>query len=229
MNINKSIQTLKSMKAGINPKYRAYADEVIGLFKDRKIEKTKEAEALLIKLGSRGKAPQSAITAITEKHRKAEPATGKLTRPQEQTFFVKGVIRSSIVYEQRLKKTGAIKEREYENPDEIYVQKIEILDVHVNREIYQPQQYRYLGAERNYNVKKDENYIKYYKAWNASFEYKGFNLDMNNDIAYECVPSALYNTYGIKKENSYDYLHSIHKGGLNYVKSCLNKNDKYVY
>ncbi len=37
MNINKSIQTLKSMKAGINPKYRAYADEVIGLFKDRKI------------------------------------------------------------------------------------------------------------------------------------------------------------------------------------------------
>ena len=112
---------------------------------------------------------------------------------------------------------------------EIYVQKIEILDVHVNREIYQPQQYRYLGAERNYNVKKDENYIKYYKAWNASFEYKGFNLDMNNDIAYECVPSALYNTYGIKKENSYDYLHSIHKGGLNYVKSCLNKNDKYDY
>ena len=52
---------------------------------------------------------------------------------------------------------------------------------------------------------------------------------MNNDIAYECVPSALYNTYGIKKENSYDYLHSIHKGGLNYVKSCLNKNDKYDY
>jgi hypothetical protein len=112
---------------------------------------------------------------------------------------------------------------------EIYVYKIEILDVHVNREIYQPKQYRYLGAENYYDKKKDESYIKYFKAWNATFEYKGFNLDMNNDIAYECVPSALYNTYGIKKENSYDYLHSIHKGGLNYVKSCLNKNDKYDY
>ena len=103
MNINRSIQTLKSMKAGINPKYRAYADEVIGLFKDRKIEKTKEAEALLVKLGSRGEAPQSAIAAITEKYRKAEPATGKLTRPQEQTFFVKGIIKSTIVYEQKFK------------------------------------------------------------------------------------------------------------------------------
>ncbi len=34
---------------------------------------------------------------------------------------------------------------------EIYVYKIEILDVHVNREIYQPRQYRYLGAENNYD------------------------------------------------------------------------------
>ena len=39
--------------------------------------------------------------------------------------------------------------------------------------------------------KKDESYIKYFKAWNATFEYKGFNLDMNNDIALN-VSQVLY-------------------------------------
>ena len=80
-----------------------------------------------------------------------------------------------------------------------YTHKIKILDVHVNKEIYQPKQYRYLGGLNRYDVKKDKEYIQYYKAWNASFNYKGFNLDMNNDVEYECVPSALFNTYGIKK------------------------------
>jgi len=37
MNINKKVKELKSYKAQINPKYRAYADKVIGLFADRKI------------------------------------------------------------------------------------------------------------------------------------------------------------------------------------------------
>ena len=78
-----------------------------------------------------------------------------------------------------------------------YTYKIEILDVHVNKEIYQPKQYRYLGGIRRYNInKKHYNYIEYFKAWNASFNYKGFNLDMNNDIAFECVPNALFKTYG---------------------------------
>ena len=104
-----------------------------------------------------------------------------------------------------------------------YVHKIKILDVHVNKEIYQPKQYRYLGAVHKYDIEKSKNYIKYFKAWNAAFEYKGFNLDMNNDIEYECVPSALYNTYGIKKEKSYEYLHVIQKGGLDYIKSFLKK------
>ena len=26
----------------------------------------------------------------------------------------------------------------------------------------------------------------YFKAWKATFNYKGFDLDMNNDVEYEC-------------------------------------------
>ena len=55
--------------------------------------------------------------------------------------------------------------------------------------------------------------------------YKGFNLDMNNDIEFECVPNALFKTYGTKKETSNQYLHSVHKGGLEYVKNVLNRNN----
>ena len=107
--------------------------------------------------------------------------------------------------------------------DHPYTHKIEILDVHVNKEIYQPKQYRYEGGLRR-ETKKSVEYIQYFKAWNASFEYKGFNLDMNNDIEFECVPNALFKMYGTKKENSYEYLSCVCKGGLEYVKSCLNKN-----
>ena len=106
--------------------------------------------------------------------------------------------------------------------DNAYTHKIKILDVHVNKEVYQPKQYRYLGAIKNgsyYNIGGSSgSYIKYFKAWNATFNYKGFNLDMNNDIEFECVPNALFKTYGTKKETSNQYLHSVHKGGLDYVK-----------
>jgi hypothetical protein len=106
---------------------------------------------------------------------------------------------------------------------EPYTHKIKILDVHVNREIYQPKQYRYLGGVIRIDRKKKQEYIQYFKAWNASFDYKGFNLDMNNDIAFECVPNALFKTYGTKKEVSNQYLHSVHKGGLDYVKKFKQK------
>jgi hypothetical protein len=117
---------------------------------------------------------------------------------------------------------------------EPYTHKIKILDVHVNKEIYQPKQYRYLGgvirtkySKPNDNgVRNFKEYIQYFKAWNASFNYKGFNLDMNNDIEFECVPNALFKTYGTKKEVSNQYLHSVHKGGLDYVKKFLNRNNK---
>ena len=109
-----------------------------------------------------------------------------------------------------------------------YTHKIKILDVHVNKEIYQPKQYRYLGGiHRTKYYKKNgyNDYIQYFKAWNATFTYKGFNLDMNNDIKFECVPNALFKTYGTKKEISNQYLHSVHKGGLDYVKNVLNRNN----
>ena len=44
MNIDKSVKLFKSVIPTINQKYRPYADQVINLYKDRKIEKTKEAE-----------------------------------------------------------------------------------------------------------------------------------------------------------------------------------------
>ena len=114
MNINKSIKEFKSAIPTINQKYRPYAEQVINLFKDRKIEKRKEAEKLLEQLSSRGKGPQSAIKKITDKYSKAESAIGKLTRPTTQTYFVSGMTQSTITYEQKLKKAGTIKARSYD-------------------------------------------------------------------------------------------------------------------
>ena len=48
-----------------------------------------------------------------------------------------------------------------------YTYKVKILDVHVNKEIYQPKQYRYLGGIIRYSEKTHNGYIKYFKAWNA--------------------------------------------------------------
>ncbi len=48
---------------------------------------------------------------------------------------------------------------------------------------------------------------------------------MNNDVEFECVPNAWFKTYGTKKEISNQYLHSVHKGGLDYVKITLNRNN----
>ncbi len=42
---------------------------------------------------------------------------------------------------------------------------------------------------------------------------------MNNDVPFECVPSAWFNTYGNKKDNSCEYLPSVYHGGLPYVKT----------
>ena len=69
MNLNKSIKEFKSVIPSINQKYRPYAEQVINLFKDRKIEKRIEAEKLLDQLSSRGKGPQSAIKKITDKYK----------------------------------------------------------------------------------------------------------------------------------------------------------------
>ena len=85
--IKNAIKQFKSVIPAINEKYRPHAEQVIKLFAERKIEKTKEAEKLLNQLSSRGMAPQTAIKKITEKYSKQETATGKLTRPKFETFF----------------------------------------------------------------------------------------------------------------------------------------------
>jgi hypothetical protein len=64
MSINKAIKELTALKPSKTNKYRPYADQVLNLFKDRKIEKFKEAEKLLEQLASRGKAPQAAIKSL---------------------------------------------------------------------------------------------------------------------------------------------------------------------
>ena len=69
-------------------------------------------------------APQTAIKKITEKYSKQETATGKLTRPKFETFFVSGIIKSSETYKNKLKKTGSIKEQTYNLPDEPFAVKI---------------------------------------------------------------------------------------------------------
>ena len=66
MNIKSAVKELKFQSIAVNAKYRPYADQVLNLFKDRKIEKTKEAMKLLEQLASRGKGPQAAITKINE-------------------------------------------------------------------------------------------------------------------------------------------------------------------
>jgi len=114
MSINKAIKELTALKPSKTNKYRAYADQVLDLFKDRKIEKRKEAEKLLEQLASRGKGPQSAINKINEKYSKAESATGKLDRRELREYFVSGTTHHIITYEQKLKKAGTIKARSYE-------------------------------------------------------------------------------------------------------------------
>ena len=114
MNLNKAIKELKFQTIGMNQKYRPYADQVLNLFKDRKIEKRKEAEKLLDQLASRGKAPQAAINKLNEKYSKAESATGKLDRRELKTYFVSGVATRTITYQQQMKKTGTIKPKSFD-------------------------------------------------------------------------------------------------------------------
>ena len=114
MNLNKAIKELKFQTIGMNQKYRPYADQVLNLFKDRKIEKRKEAEKLLDQLASRGKAPQSAIKKLNEKYSKAESAPGKLDRRELKTYFVSGVATRTITYQQQMKKTGTIKPKSFD-------------------------------------------------------------------------------------------------------------------
>ena len=150
--MNKITKAIKLFKSVIQPtiaeKYQPYATQVISLFADRKIEKTKEAEKLLMQLSSRGLAPQSAIKQITEKYSKKESVIGKLSRPTPskiKTFFVSGIIKTIDIYKNKMKNTGTIKEKIYQLPDEPFVIPIKAK----NR----------AEAEEKYHAKAGEHFI----------------------------------------------------------------------
>ncbi len=68
-------------------------------------------------------------------------------------------------------------------------------------------------------------YIKYFKAWKATFNYEWLYSNINHDIEFECVPNASFKSYGTKKEISNQYSLSVQKGGLGCVTSFLNRNN----
>ncbi len=62
--------------------------------------------------------------------------------------------------------------------------------------------------------------MQYFKAWNASFNYKEFNLDMNYhyEIEYECVPYALFKTENNKdKPIDIDNFINVSKNNYHYI------------
>ena len=79
MSIKNAIKELTTLLPSKTNKHRAYADQVLNLFKDRKIEKRKEAEKLLEQLASRGKGPQAAINKINDKYSRQKAQRVSLT------------------------------------------------------------------------------------------------------------------------------------------------------
>jgi hypothetical protein len=72
-------------------------------------------------------------------------------------------------------------------------------------------------------VREKKNQIEYFKAWNMGFKYHGYNLDLNNEIPYKCVPNALVKMYGKKDTKRRDeYISAVKNGGIEYVEKCLN-------
>ena len=85
--------------------------------------------------------------------------------------------------------------------------------------------YRYKGLFERYNYTTHTNEMIFDKAWKAEknlFQYKAYNMDINNETALECVPNALYKMYGDKSKGKNKYLSAIYKGGMEYVKKMLD-------
>ncbi len=102
-----------------------------------------------------------------------------------------------------------------------YTYKVDILKVIINKEIISDSKYRWLGAEKKQKrIKKGQDWIRYFKAWNATFTHHKYNLDNNNEIPFECVPNALFKMYGNRQNKG--YIASIAKGGIEYVKRKLD-------
>ena len=99
-----------------------------------------------------------------------------------------------------------------------YVVKIDILRVVINKQDKDANYYRWKG------VVKDNSGIEYMKAWGANFKYHGFNVDMNDETPFECIPNALVKMYGNREAGHTKFISPVVKGGIEYVKSILNTN-----
>lgn len=135
-------------------------------------------------------------------------------------------IYSSRDINQTIKVTGKqniqhkLKELIYTQLNYGYVIFVNVLQVHVNKQIMDEEEYRYLGGE----IVKD--HLRYFKAWNhMAFDYKGFNLDLNNETPFQCVPNALFKLYGNKEIKDWNYDAKIANGGIEYIKSNIEEND----
>ena len=99
-----------------------------------------------------------------------------------------------------------------------YIVRVEVLKVIVNKMEVEKDVYRYTGGQLN-----KQNQIEYFKAWDMGFKYHGYNLDLNDEIPYKCVPNALVKMYGKKDTKRRDeYISAVKNGGVEYVEKCLN-------
>ena len=57
--------------------------------------------------------------------------------------------------------------------------------------------------------------------WNITNTYHSYNLDVNNEIPYECVPNALNKCYGDRERKNREFIAKIAKGGIEYIKNVL--------
>ena len=87
--IKKYLEELRSLP--VNPKYKDEMNEVISLYKSRKIESIRTAMKIALKFtpgkGSTG-AAKAGIKMLAP-YRTRQPATGKLSRGKKRTYFVK--------------------------------------------------------------------------------------------------------------------------------------------
>ena len=100
--------------------------------------------------------------------------------------------------------------------------KVDVIKVIINKMESNTDVYRYTGGKKEFN-ENGHMKIKYYKAWQMGFKYHGYNVDLNNEIPYECVPNALVKMYGKQDTKRRDeYISAVKNGGIEYVKKCLD-------
>ena len=96
--IKKNLEHLRSIP--VNPKYQDQMNEVISLYKSRKIENIRTAMKIALKFtpgkGSAGAAKSE--MKLLAPYRTRQPATGKRSRGKIRTYFVKGTVTRKSQY-----------------------------------------------------------------------------------------------------------------------------------